>query len=213
MKPTERGAFCSACQKTVIDYTQATPAQLRDLLKQKQPVCGKFKPELLDVPITKPHPKWYSKLGLYLGVSSLFLISPSIFSQVQHTPQPTRIAPTATEKENGITNPEPVLDSIRLEGIVSDANWPLPGVNIFLKGRSEGVISDFDGRFSITIPKTVLKHEPMLICSSLGYETKELTITDLTQPIKIELSEELVTMGEVVVVKQNVFHRIRNWFR
>lgn len=38
-----------------------------------------------------------------------------------------------------------------IQGSVSDETGPLPGVSVLEKGTSNGVVSDFDGNFSITV--------------------------------------------------------------
>lgn len=42
-----------------------------------------------------------------------------------------------------------------VSGVVSDENGPLPGVNIVEKGTTNGVISDFDGNYTISDLNTV----------------------------------------------------------
>ncbi len=90
---------------------------------------------------------------------------------------------------------------------------PMPGVNVVLKGCSNGVVTDFDGQFSITFQKLALETSGFLVFSFLGFETQELSLTDIDTPLHVELimAEEL--LGEVVIVKQNIFRRIGNWFR
>ena len=38
-----------------------------------------------------------------------------------------------------------------IQGSVSDETGPLPGVSVLEKGTSNGVVSDFDGNFTITV--------------------------------------------------------------
>src|SRR5688500_13100466 len=52
----------------------------------------------------------------------------------------------------------------------------LPGVNILIKGTSTGTVTDVEGKFSIAVPS----RESVLIISSIGYETEELTVGDKT---------------------------------
>lgn len=212
MTPTEKGAICSACQKDVIDYSQATPLQLRNVLKHKSGVCGRFKPEQLGCNINANASKWYWKVGLFLGVSTLFLLSPAVFSQPP-SPYPTMVSPKTSASKKMKAYPNPVLDSVTIKGVVLDDTSPLPGVNVFLKGKSTGVATDFDGRFSIEITEAEMRQHPFLVFSYLGYETQEIEVSKLKDPVTIELMMEEVLMGEVVIVKQNIFRRIGNLFR
>src|SRR5688572_13707002 len=49
---------------------------------------------------------------------------------------------------------------------------PIPGVNIIVKGTTEGTISDADGNFSVNVPAK----DAMLIFSFVGYSTQEVAI-------------------------------------
>lgn len=83
-----------------------------------------------------------------------------------------------------------------LTGNVTEAltGQPLPGANVVVKGTTNGTTTDFDGNFQINIsgfPAT-------LVFSSLGYETKEQTVTSATV-LNISLSEAATGLDEVVV--------------
>jgi len=39
-----------------------------------------------------------------------------------------------------------------ITGVVTDSNGPLPGVNVQVKGSTIGTQTDFDGRYTITVP-------------------------------------------------------------
>ncbi|MGS2725319.1 carboxypeptidase-like regulatory domain-containing protein [Psychroserpens sp. BH13MA-6] len=78
---------------------------------------------------------------------------------------------------------------IAVKGIVSDENGPLLGANIALKGSEVGTITSKDGTF--TFPKS-LNTGDILIISFLGYETKEIKITDDSAFLKIVLASDVV---------------------
>lgn len=51
MTPNEKGAFCSACQKTVIDFSKKTIDEIKNFfveLPQTEKVCGRFEVEQLE---------------------------------------------------------------------------------------------------------------------------------------------------------------------
>ena len=53
-----------------------------------------------------------------------------------------------------------------------DSGFPIPGVNIFIKNSSQGVVSDFDGNFKINnVP-----NGSTLVFSYVGYLTFEVVI-------------------------------------
>lgn len=85
-------------------------------------------------------------------------------------------------------------------GIVVDAKTdePLIGVNVMVKGTTNGTITDLDGRFSLTVPgKNVI-----LMISYIGYAQQEISATN--DQLNIKLSEDAMKLDEVVVVGYGV---------
>ncbi|WP_299779075.1 carboxypeptidase-like regulatory domain-containing protein [uncultured Formosa sp.] len=212
MTPTERGAFCSKCKKEVTDYTHASKYQLAKILDEKGAICGKFRSQQLNTDISSSRSERISKSPLFFGISSLLLFSSPVFSQQQPDPIHLDSAPSNYTEQN--TNYKS-KDSTIVSGIVTDGTTPLPGVNILLKGTKYGVLTDFDGKFSIMISDTEFQKKTTLSFSYLGFESQDIQIdknnTDLNH-ITMILDETI--LGEVVVVKkQNIFRRIGNLFR
>lgn len=56
--------------------------------------------------------------------------------------------------------------------VISGDNYPMPGVNIFIKGTADGTVSDRNGNFSITVPD----ENTILYFSSYGYHPTEITV-------------------------------------
>ncbi len=79
--------------------------------------------------------------------------------------------------------------------VIDDAKYPLPGASIIIKGSTKGEITDFDGNFTIEIPKTPVT----LVVSYLGYTSKEVVITNQTS-ITIELKADTEQLEEIVVI-------------
>jgi len=80
--------------------------------------------------------------------------------------------------------------------MVTDVNnVPLPGVNVFEKGTSNGTISDLDGNYTIKVNGT----GSILIFSYVGYADAEIPVGTMTQ-INVTLNEDLIGLEEVVVV-------------
>lgn len=87
-------------------------------------------------------------------------------------------------------------------GIVSDDTGPLPGASILLKGTTNGVVTDFDGNYSINnIPA-----DGVLQFSFVGFKTKEIAVNNQTQ-INIVLELDVSSLDEVVVVGYGTMKR------
>lgn len=78
--------------------------------------------------------------------------------------------------------------------ITDDANQPIPGVNILLKGTSTGTTSDTNGSYAITVPDG----SGVLVFSFIGYATQEIPINNRTV-IDVALAPDAVSLAEVVV--------------
>ena len=61
--------------------------------------------------------------------------------------------------------------AMKITGNVSDANGPLPGTIIVVKGSKKGTKTDFDGNFYI-----YAKKGESLVFSYLGFRTKTIKI-------------------------------------
>lgn len=85
-------------------------------------------------------------------------------------------------------------DPITIKGIVADNNGPIPGVSVILKSTGKGTSTAADGSFSIKAEKG-----ETLVFSTLGYKTKEVTVTDQTN-LNVLLEISVNNLDEVVVV-------------
>lgn len=82
---------------------------------------------------------------------------------------------------------------ITVSGTVTDASSvPLPGVNIQVKGTSNGTSTDFDGNYSISASQG-----DVLVFSFLGFTTKEATVSGTE--LNVSLEESADALDEVVV--------------
>tara|TARA_R110002126_G_scaffold22865_6_gene81100 strand:- start:8772 stop:12236 length:3465 start_codon:yes stop_codon:yes gene_type:complete len=83
-----------------------------------------------------------------------------------------------------------------ISGTVTDADGtPLPGASVLEKGTVNGVQTDFDGNFSMT----VTDENAVLEVSYIGFTTKEVAISGQTN-INVILQEDTAKLDEVVVV-------------
>ena len=83
-----------------------------------------------------------------------------------------------------------------VSGKVTDkAGEPLVGAGILIKGTTSGTTTDLDGKFSLQ----GLKSNSVLVFSSIGYETQEVTVGNQTV-INITLADEAEFLDDVVVV-------------
>ncbi|MFV0590407.1 MAG: SusC/RagA family TonB-linked outer membrane protein [Draconibacterium sp.] len=85
---------------------------------------------------------------------------------------------------------------INVRGVVSDVSGePLPGVNIIIKGTSQGVITDPNGNYQISVPGS----DAVLVFSFIGYLSEEVNVGTRSE-INVSLQEDLKELDEVVVI-------------
>ena len=80
--------------------------------------------------------------------------------------------------------------------VVDESNSPIPGVNVVVKGTTNGVITNGDGSYSI-VPADVRKD--VLTFSFIGLETKEISINGQTV-INVQLASSSLEIEEVVAI-------------
>lgn len=85
---------------------------------------------------------------------------------------------------------------ITVTGTVTDTTTgtPIPGASVVQKGTSNGIATDFDGNYSITLPSNSI-----LAFSSLGFLPQDIPVNGQTN-INVSLQEDASLLDEVVVV-------------
>ena len=78
--------------------------------------------------------------------------------------------------------------------ILDEKGETLPGVSVLVKGTQNGVISDINGGYSLTVDKN-----SVLVFSYVGFLTKEEAINGRSS-IDVKLAADTKALGEVVVV-------------
>ncbi len=85
----------------------------------------------------------------------------------------------------------------KVTGLVTDeTNTPMPGVNVVVKGTTNGVITNMDGQYTIT-PGDLAKD--VLSFSFIGYESKEIKIIG-QKVINVQLKPSTLVIEEVVAI-------------
>ncbi len=80
-----------------------------------------------------------------------------------------------------------------ISGTISDSEGPLPGVNILEKGTTNGVTTDFDGNYTITVDS-----DAVLVFSYIGYQTQEMPVSGRST-INVTLQIDAQALDEVVI--------------
>ena len=93
-----------------------------------------------------------------------------------------------------------------ITGSVTESNnQPIPGANIKVVGEKAGTVSDADGKFSLT---SSLNPPFTIEVTSVGHQTKKVSITSTNQNVIIKLTDSQTTLDEVVVSASRTAERV-----
>lgn len=88
-----------------------------------------------------------------------------------------------------------VSQNITVKGIITDASGEaLPGVNVLQVGSTNRTVSDFNGKYSITVPSS-----SKLNFSFVGYVAQTIAVSG-KQTLNVSMKDDSKTLDEVVVV-------------
>jgi len=82
-----------------------------------------------------------------------------------------------------------------VSGTVTDANGPLPGASVVVKGTTNGTQTDFDGNYTINN----VDSDATLVVSYIGYSTQEVALNGRTT-VNVVLAEDAQALDEVVII-------------
>ena len=98
-----------------------------------------------------------------------------------------------------------VVAQTQILGTVADKNGqPIPGASIVLDNTT-GTVTDFDGNFKLNTSQT----PPFTITiSSVGLETKSITVSSASQALSITLGASSTQLDEIVVSASRIAQRL-----
>ena len=102
----------------------------------------------------------------------------------------------AAEGTTESLNAQIVQQNITVKGVVKDKTGePIIGANVLEKGTTNGIITDFDGNFTLE----VANKKSVVVVSFIGYKTQEIVVGDQKE-LNITLVDDTELMEEVVVI-------------
>jgi hypothetical protein len=195
MSATEKGRFCTSCQKNVIDFTTSSDTVIVKAYKENPKLCGQFIAIQLNRKLIIPQEKksiWVfiaASIIAFLGIGNQEIKAQGIVRTIQ-TDNKFKTDSISIELKKGAK---------KFIGIVYDENKiPLPGATFYIKGSDNKFNTNFSGEFSI-----LAKKGDILVFSYIGYNNIELKLKNDTS-LKVYLKNEIQhLMGEVIIVRYN----------
>lgn len=101
------------------------------------------------------------------------------------------------EKDSRTPKLEIILQSQTITGRVTSTedSEPLPGVNVLVKGTSQGTVTDMNGDYTLTVSGA----NPILVFSFIGYTTEEVAV-GAQSVINLNLAPDITQLSEIVIV-------------
>lgn len=96
--------------------------------------------------------------------------------------------------------------SITISGTVKNSTTKegVPAVSIAVKGTSKGTYTNSDGEFTLTVPKLPV----VLVFTSIGFDSQEVSVTDASQPVVVDFKVNSALGQEVVVAAARAPQRL-----
>jgi hypothetical protein len=222
MTPTQKGKFCSACNKQVVDFSLMSDNQVLNFLSHQQgKLCGRFDAEQLQRPLIETKIKKKKSWWMALIMPLLFLFDKSEAQKNKTTGDTvysmsgsTKNLPELLKNKMAINEPgkftgtmgmiAPITTKqITITGkIVDENNEPLVGATVNQKGTRHATFTDTAGNFIINISGNT--DAVTIVASFIGYEPVEKKIEKNQSNTYIQMKMHAVTMGDVVVVGYTV---------
>jgi CarboxypepD_reg-like domain len=215
--PTEKGAFCGACQKEVIDFTQCSEEQIKDyFIHATRNTCGRFYVKRLITyeETSKPARSWW--MAPLLALILLIVSRPALAQQ--------KVKIIYQEQVDKKTIPPNKSDLVKHEVIIrgmvrsSDDSLGMPRVNVIRKGSAEGTVTDANGKFELTI--LVPKRSEILQFSFVGFINSEQNFL-INKPIvekNVVLNFDDAILSETTVIAGGIcikphYRPCRPWWK
>jgi len=91
-----------------------------------------------------------------------------------------------------------IAQTVTIQGLVKDDKGvPLPGVSVYIEGTTQGVITNLDGEFSITVDP---EQAEVISFSYVGFELESRAIGTGTSFLDIILKPKITELDDVVVI-------------
>ncbi|EJF08079.1 TonB family protein [Pontibacter sp. BAB1700] len=115
-------------------------------------------------------------------------------------PESTSVAKALQRRVAGVqVQRNKQLGPNQVQGKVIDQNGtPLPGVSVVVKGTTQGVATDKEGNFVLTLPD----EKATLVFRYIGYQSREAGVYAGADPITMDLALDTKSLSEVVVTRQ-----------
>lgn len=204
MTPVDKGRFCAACQKNVIDFTKASDREIANAINSNKSLCGRFSTSQLERDLVVPKEKSPVWTAVAAGVLSFVTLG-----SYKASAQETLKTEQAVSKTDSIFQ-KAIPEKLIITGTVSDEWGPLPSANVIIKGTARGTQTDIEGNYSIEVKKGDTLE--------FYYSTYEIITVQVINKQNLNVIMKSGLTGLIVIERERsffgrIFHSIGNIFR
>ena len=221
MNPATAGRHCAACQKTVVDFTRQSDAEILAYLAQAVGgrTCGRFAAGQLERPLQRAAPAaptrwrtWLAAAAAVWGLREIGASDAAAQAPVDQRPAAKqriiRMGMVAAAPQNvHKALPEKPVQARELRGVVLDATTGegLPGATVLLTGTNVGVSTDQHGAYVLPLRATQADVGAVTLKACyIGYvsQVQVQTLDEAASPQIFKLQTDVKGMMGAVVTRR-----------
>lgn len=207
MLEEEKGKFCLACQKTVVDFSKMTNQQIIDYLNNATgKICGRVAKHQLNTPISN---YVVNKTPFFNKYVAGFLMALGFYHPAKSQ---TNDKPTEIHKTVGTIAYRPQVPANKklvIKGRVIDAKTKkaIIGASVTIVGSEITAVTDKNGHYTLNVPNEFQNASLELVINALGFESffvtgldyqkNELNVTTKMQKEIEHIKGEIMIMGKI----------------
>ena len=200
MTPTQQGAYCSSCNKQVIDLTAKTENEIYELVTQHNgEMCARLTKQQLNTPIRKSElvNGWFNWRAIAASLGALLAFEKTKAATTGDSITVAAYDHTRTNKTEPDTTP---VKPNTITGIVvdSETNEPLKYATVFIKDLHISTVTDSNGVF--TIENASLYKDQTLQIRHLTHVDVEVAVNEFIPGSKIRMVWEYIDVSELGTV-------------
>ncbi len=174
MTPTQQGRFCSACERDLVDFSILSDAEVFKVIEANEGnICGRFHKTQMNRDFIQVEEREGPK---YLKYAASLLLTLAVGNaQGQSVPKESVQIEAADSTQKPAEPTKKIIPPYTVSGRVYDlaSNNPMPFALVQIKGHSIGTKTDFEGNFTLEIPKPLRNETLTLEVSHVTFETQK----------------------------------------
>lgn len=207
MLEEEKGKFCLACQKTVVDFSKMTNQQIIDYLNNTPgKVCGRVAKHQLNTPISN---YTVNKTPFFNKYVAGFLMALGFYHPAKSQTQATPTEIHKTVGEIAVRPQVPANKKLVIKGRVIDAKTKkaIIGASVTIVGSEITAVTDKNGHYTLNVPNEFQNASLELVINAIGFESffvsgldyqkTELNVTTKMQKEIEHIKGDIMIMGKI----------------